>query len=85
MRLTSGFPWLQGLVTVFAISIALVPSLLMLMRLMAARSYATVTLQSAYMLVEEQADLMATGNKPNVPFAELSVSWLSLCLGRLAD
>lgn len=56
-----------------ALSVPLVPSLLMLLRLMSARSYATVTLQSAYMLVEEQADLMATGNNPNVPYAELSV------------
>ena len=63
----------QGAVTVLALSVPLVPSLLMLLRLMSARSYATVTLQSAYMLVEEQADLMATGNNPNVPYAELSV------------
>ena len=71
---------MQSVVTLVAISALLVPSLLMLLRLMAARSYATVTLQSAFMLVEEQADLMATGQKPNVPFAELSVRILHDCL-----
>ena len=70
--LMAGFT-VQGAVTVVALSVPLVPSLLMLLRLMSARSYATVTLQSAYMLVEEQADLMATGQNPNVPYAELSV------------
>ena len=69
----------QGAVTVVALAVPLVPSIQMLLRLMSARSYATLTLQSAYMLVEEQADLMATGGNPNVPFSELSVSQMRLC------